>query len=216
MVDTKKFALITLRYDYLSERKEGRDSIDTSIYSLIADIGLIPLLVPNNPDNIEPLFNLVSKSISLVVFTGGNSLSFLDPSDASCHLPREGVDEFLYSKCLESSIPMLGICRGMQYISYKLGFLISPIDNHVNLDHNIYFPQTDTTTSVNSYHSWSVSYPDTLPVFLDEIAIDDSGNLEMIYSKKLQLMCFMWHPERSNGLYTLCVSQLRKLLSNKP
>ena len=213
MADTNKFALITLRYDYLSDRNEGRDSIDTSIYGLIADIGLTPLLVPNNPENLECLFNLVAESIALVVFTGGNTLSFLDPSDTSCHLPREEVDEFLYSKCLELSIPMLGICRGMQYISHKLGFMISRIDGHVNLDHNIYFPKSNSIVSTNSFHSWAVLQPEILPVHLDEIALDISGNLEMIYSKKLSIMCFMWHPERSNGIYSFCVSQLKKLLS---
>ena len=67
-----KIALISLRNDYIDSRSERRDSIDTKIYDLVSDIGLIPLPVPNEPifmDKINTFINY--KNVKCVILSGG-------------------------------------------------------------------------------------------------------------------------------------------------
>ena len=46
----QKFALITLRNDYIDGRQERRDSLDIELYDLVLELGFIPILIPNVPN----------------------------------------------------------------------------------------------------------------------------------------------------------------------
>lgn len=79
----------------------------------------------------------------LVVFTGGPDV---DPQlyGETCHRttrfsnPRDNEDINLYLKCLDLGIPMLGICRGAQFIHVmRGGKLYQDVDNHHG-DHSIW------------------------------------------------------------------------------
>ena len=72
----KKFALISLRNDFLSERDESRDSIDTEIYKLVIEIGFIPILLPNEfiiLNHFDKIFK--EENIGLVLLSGGNDIN---------------------------------------------------------------------------------------------------------------------------------------------
>ena len=94
----------------------------------------------------------------LVVFTGGPDVN---PAlyGETCHNltrysdPRDNEDIALYLKCVEQGIPMLGICRGAQFIHVmRGGKLYQDVDNH-NGDHHIWdTKQNFCITTVSSVH----------------------------------------------------------------
>ncbi len=80
----------------------------------------------------------------LVIFTGGADVSpeiygdkpiketYSDPK-------RDAEDTKLWDLCREHGIPMVGICRGSQFIwAKKGGFLFQDVDHHNDGVHNIY------------------------------------------------------------------------------
>lgn len=72
----------------------------------------------------------------LVVFTGGPDVDPLMYGEVKhpstrCDLIRDKADTELYGLCLEEGIPMLGICRGAQFLHVMNGGkLYQEVDNH--------------------------------------------------------------------------------------
>jgi GMP synthase-like glutamine amidotransferase len=94
----------------------------------------------------------------LVVFSGGPDV---DPSlygdrTLDCtHVDkfRDVEDEQLYDLCKRERIPMLGICRGSQYLWTKLGgSLYQDVDGHNSGEHEILYLPTKTKYLASSVH----------------------------------------------------------------
>lgn len=94
----------------------------------------------------------------LVIFTGGSDVdpslykepvlegTYIDPArDAAC------VE--LYEKCVKSGIPMLGICRGAQFLwVMRGGKLWQDVDKHNSGTHKAMLLATNQTLTVSSVH----------------------------------------------------------------
>jgi putative glutamine amidotransferase len=53
-----------------------------------------------------------------VFFLGGNDLTeFADPEYENTARERDATERSLVSYCIEQSLPLLGVCRGMQAIN---------------------------------------------------------------------------------------------------
>lgn len=97
----------------------------------------------------------------LVVFTGGPDVNpiYYDEnphSTTSWDCKRDEEDVKLYELCYANGIPMLGICRGAQFLHVMQGGkLYQDIDNHTG-DHDMYAygkgGQTGRTLKVSSVH----------------------------------------------------------------
>lgn len=79
----------------------------------------------------------------LVVFVGGEDVNPILYGETTKHdrtrfnIKRDEADMALYTKCLHEGIPMLGICRGAQFLHVMNGGkLYQDIDNHVG-DHSM-------------------------------------------------------------------------------
>lgn len=83
------------------------------------------------------------ESADLVIFTGGPDVNpiYYDEDkhpETSFDSRRDETDLKLYELCLEKGIPMLGVCRGAQFLHVMNGGkLFQHVDNH-NGDHNIW------------------------------------------------------------------------------
>ncbi len=79
-----------------------------------------------------------------VIFTGGADVSprlYDEPAIAETYASpsRDEEDLALYETCLLNGIPMVGICRGAQFLwTRKGGKLYQDVDNHNNGEHEIY------------------------------------------------------------------------------
>lgn len=104
----------------------------------------------------------------LVVFTGGTDVDPVlygaKPHSSTCASPaRDKEDIELYSKCYKEGIPMLGICRGAQFLwVMNGGKLYQDVASHYG-DHPIYdVVAKKALKSVSSVHH-QMCMPETCP-----------------------------------------------------
>ena len=210
-----KIALISMRSDYLANRNERRDSIDENIYKMIHDLGFTPLLIAND---LFAVSNLISKieidNIGLVVFSGGNDISCLDNNQNSWEI-RDQVEEMLLSICIKNNLPILGICRGLQFIASKLGFKLEEVKGHINTIHKNRIFNTDKYLDFNSFHSWGLKYTNNQKLIKPIAICPLDQTIEAFYTNSIfNSICLMWHPERANGQYKFSIKIIKNFLSN--
>jgi gamma-glutamyl-gamma-aminobutyrate hydrolase PuuD len=198
----KKIA-ITQRVEKVESYNEYRDCLDQNWSDLLCKIGLLPFPIPNNLNN--PIDWIKSFEIDGLILSGGNDLTFTG-STKSTSKNRDYTEMELLKFAMIKKIPVLGICRGLQILNIFLGGKVSPIDNHVGVDHLIFINKENNNElskigypyelMVNSFHNWGLKIED-LSKDLKSLATDEYGNIEAVKHKKLSWWGIMWHPERN-------------------
>ncbi len=188
--------------------------------------GGIPLLIPFTED-INTVLDLVKRCDGILI-TGGDDVDptlYGEDVSAKCaHLePRRDVQEALLLKELlnNSSLPILGVCRGCQILNVMSGgTLYQDLPSQKNLFHTILsaahgaFAHKVTikqgsllskiigsdTLLTNSYHHQSVK--DVAPG-LEVVATTADGVVEALEKKGDRfVLAVQWHPEMTQGCAT--------------
>lgn len=198
--------------------------IATDYISAVEKNGGCPLLIPivENMENIEPILT----ALDGIIFSGGNDInpSYYneEPGDnLGVMEPKRDRQELnLFKKMFnETSIPILGICRGMQLINVALG---GSLYQHINeepaeLEHSILHKPKDHMAhktfiekdsiffdifnteilEVNSFHHQSAKrVADDLKIAMTS----EDGIIEALeYKGKRFLIGTQWHPEMMTG-----------------
>lgn len=95
------------------------------------------------------VINTIDETIDLVVFTGGSDVNpkyYGETCHSSTHFndKRDKLEIKAYKQARELSIPMLGICRGAQFLTVMNGGrLIQDVTNHAGMVHEIIFLDKD-------------------------------------------------------------------------
>ncbi len=114
---------LTSQYEHLINRKMIR--VNNTFVNAVVDGGGIPIVIPiiKELKDIDRYLDLVNG----LIFTGGEDVSSLffgeEPIrevDTIC-MARDKMELELFKKAYERSIPILGICRGLQLINIALG-----------------------------------------------------------------------------------------------
>lgn len=143
---------------------------------------------------LRPFSNFQTPDISdaeLLILTGGGSIHKEQPD-------RDKTEKFLFEQAKDKNIPVIGICRGMQYINILLGgnitenaLLKTPRPNRI--DHEIKINRD--IIKVNNYHN-DVIFVSDLSKKLNTFAVDEeNGTAEAFYTKGI--LGIQWHPERN-------------------
>ena len=211
----QKFALITLRNDYIDGRQERRDSLDIELYDLVLELGFIPILIPNVP-NLTIYFDRLFKkeNIGLVLLSGGNDLlKFKKDIGTNTYKKRDELELNIIKYSIENSIPILSICRGFQFIANYFGANIEKIDGHVQAKHIINIENSNDNFLVNSFHSYGLKY-NNLPKQIKPLAINKFDNTVEAFTTKIPFksLNLMWHPERKNGAKIKTLVIIKKFL----
>lgn len=157
-----------------------------------------------------------------VVFTGGEdvdpqSYGHIRSKYSKYRTLRDEVETLVFDFCIKNKIPMVGICRGSQFLWVKMGgTLIQHMPKHKSISHNVlnlaeYYDFGEYT--VNSYHHQSAD-PESTPedVVITSIASPPSGppyvinartkdiklpEVESWYGTRdgIPIMGVQWHPE---------------------
>ena len=180
--------IYTQRVEIVTSYNERRDCADQNISGLLAECGFLPFPVMNMPSAVEAFCDtLIPDGI---LFTGGNDLSRYG-GDAP---ERDETERLLLEYARKKSIPVFGICRGMQVIACYFGGELEKADNHVGREHVV---RGDINRKrVNSFHRMS------LRGVTEEMivkAVSDDGVIEAIQHKSEKIAGIMWHPEREKG-----------------
>ena len=188
---------ITQRLVKEEKYDEIRDALDIRWQKLLLSIDLIPIPMPLNVD----LQLYKDLEINGIILTGGNDLNSLSPNDLS--FLRDKYENQCIEYALSKSIPIYGICRGMQLIAEYFGSTFKKIENHVATRHRIVSPirhkyqkQFEKINDVNSFHNYAINI---LGDKLETIGISPEDNaIEAIQHKSYKVFGQMWHPEREN------------------
>lgn len=187
----------------------------------IMEAGGIPVMLPLSDDR-QILDQLISECDGLLL-TGGHDVSpslYKESPLKECGVcceKRDTMESILFSMALKLDKPVLGICRGIQFINAALGgnlYQDLPTQHPSDLEHHqtppYHIPAHNVTIltesplydllgtkelAVNSYHHQAIK---TLSPQLTAMAYAPDGLVEAIYMKdKKFVWALQWHPEFS-------------------
>ena len=183
--------------------------------------GAVPIVLPFTEDG-EDLDQL-SDICDGFLFTGGHDVSpslyheeKADPLTVSCPM-RDALESAVLGRAIEKDKPVLGICRGIQFINAYLGGTLyqdiptqhpSDTEHHqtapydraahnviIERDSPLYLCLGEDVIPVNSYHHQAVK---ELAPALKAMASSPDGLIEAAYMpEKKFVWAVQWHPEFS-------------------
>jgi gamma-glutamyl-gamma-aminobutyrate hydrolase PuuD len=186
-----KKVLVSQRVDHYPDRNESRDALDQQLIRFLLACGLLPIPVPNVLVTGE-LHKILDRSLFHewvseihphgIVLSGGNDIG-------SC-LNRDMTERALLDYAISQHRPVLGICRGMQFMGHYSGMELKQVENHVRTRHILV---GEFGHEVNSYHNIALM---DCPQDYDVTAMAEDGEIEGIRHKNRNWEGWMWHPER--------------------
>ena len=199
---------ITQRLDSIKEYDEIRCSLDIKWEELLKVVNIVSVTLPINFNS--KLIN--DLEISGIILTGGNDLS--SQSDNKLSNLRDKNEYLCVEYAIKNSLPVFGVCRGMQFLAEYFGSTLNKIENHISSRHNIkvlqetkYSSKLVNIENVNSYHNFSI---DKLGDDLEALAIcTDDNTIEAIEHRKYKIFGHMWHPEREEPFNKFNIELIR-------
>ncbi|MEX1198751.1 MAG: gamma-glutamyl-gamma-aminobutyrate hydrolase family protein [Pseudohongiellaceae bacterium] len=187
---------VTQRVERLPGRGERRDCLDQRWVTLLAGLCIDAVPVPNGLDDVAAWAR--RQQLEGLLLTGGNDLCGL-PEAGNTAPERDATEGRLLEWAADTVLPVLGVCRGLQFINHYLGGRLSRVEGHVAVHHELVpepsGPLAGLYTRVNSFHDWAV-HPGELAEGLTALAHAPDGTVEAFRHERLGWLAIMWHPER--------------------
>ncbi len=191
----------------------NRDALENTYVRYFEKFGVTLLPIPNVSENLDNYFDKIP--IKAIILSSGNDVNpqlynaRLKNEDFS--IERDKTEKRLIELSIKRKLPLLGICRGMQFINvYFGGSLIQNVKDktgisHVAITHSIRITDNRTTefmniksAIVNSYHNQGID-ENSLSPKLKYFTITNDGIIEGLYHPKYPIAGILWHPERANS-----------------
>ena len=201
-----KRVAVSQRVDRIPERQERRDALDQRVVAWLEAGDVLGFPVPNlwsAPINLRAW--LAALEPDGIVLSGGEDLNE-SPK-------RDGTESALLSFAQENSLPVLGLCRGLQMMSVFAGGTLERLPDHAGRRHTLgavdgnVFP-----TEVNSFHVWGLR---ACPPGYKVLAYAPDGSIEAIRHRTLPWEGWMWHSEREPVFRSSDLSRLQSLLRDR-
>lgn len=190
--------LVTMRSIRDPDAGELRDSLsrDWTDYLDRLDVTAVP--VANGLE--EPSARLSEIDPNILLLTNGE--------DLGAHPPRDRTERALVEGAVEAGIPIVGVCRGHQFLNHHYGGNVVELADELSTDHNHGGTPHEVDTldgplaavlpnrfTVNSYHDFGVTADHVAPPLVP-FAMSDDGVVEGLYHPELPIFSIQWHPER--------------------
>jgi len=204
---------ITQRVDIVSAYQERRDCLDQRWTSLALALGFLPTPLPNTPPELASRL-IEELRLDAILLSGGNTVTGLTPNAADAAPERDRFEHALIDAAISQSVPVLGVCRGMQLINLHFGGHLSPINGHVACRHTLCAkPEFAGMIALdgNSYHRWAI-VGGQLGAALQPMAHDGEGHIEAFRHLHQRIAGIMWHPEREQPLRAIDIDLMKRLL----
>ena len=190
-------------------------------FDLVKQAGGLPVMLPLTED--DGTIRQIVSTFDGFLFTGGQDVSpelyHEKPLRATLEVcpKRDRMELKLLKLAMEADKPILGICRGIQFINVALGGTLYqdlPLQHKSIINHHqsppydkpahkvTLLPSTplidllkEKTIAVNSYHHQAIK---DLAKSLSVMAISEDGLIEAVYNTECNyLWAVQWHPEYS-------------------
>jgi N5-(cytidine 5'-diphosphoramidyl)-L-glutamine hydrolase len=183
---------ITQRREAVPGRNEIRDELDVEWGMILWKLGIIA--IPLHSGIVELASYLDQLALDGFILSGGNDLGESPERDQL----EAGVLDYAKIK----NLPVLGVCRGMQFINYYLGGSLVSVKNHVATRHTLYgdLAQDYKGKMVNSYHNQAIR-SENLSSELIAIAYSEDQVIEAVKHQSYPWLGIMWHPEREKPTF---------------
>ncbi len=196
---------------------------------VIEKCGGLPIMLPLTDDasELEDAYSICDG----ILFTGGHDVSpevYGQEATDKCGKPcplRDSMEGFILDLCIRDDKPLLGICRGIQFINAYLGGTLyqdlpteynSDVEHHMAPPYNRTAHRVDVTDGtrlagiigagrhdVNSYHHQAVK---ELSTKLTAMALSEDGLVEAVEVKNMRFaIAVQWHPEFSYDVSEDCL-----------
>lgn len=180
---------LTMRTVKANGYDETRDALahDWYRYIKIALPGVAWVLIPNLQTDVIDFLD--QHGVNALILTGGET-----PGTSS---KRDKTENILIEQAIDRSIPVLGVCRGMQLLIKNYGGKIVSCQKEIHVDgkHKIIWRGKDIR-EVNSFHEFAVS-SNNFPECFEALAkTEDHKFVEAIKHRTFPIWGVMWHPER--------------------
>ena len=194
------------RVDRVPSYDEDRDGLDQRMSAWLLDAGFLPMPVPNAlglsardaPQRVRNWMD--TTGATAILLSGGNDLG-------TC-AERDRVETALIDHAHEHSLPLLGICRGMQMLGCWAGGELMRVEQHAGIRHAV--TGELGAEEVNSFHDLALV---GCPAGFATTAASPDGVLEAIRHEQLPWEGWMWHPEREASASPVDVERVRALFS---
>jgi N5-(cytidine 5'-diphosphoramidyl)-L-glutamine hydrolase len=187
---------VTMRVDKAPGYEEWRDGLSEEwmpfLNAAIPEAAWLP--IPNFGSSV--LAYVKQWNLKGFLLTGGNDLH----SSAR----RDQTETVLLEHALSESLPLFGVCRGMQVVGHYFGSALAscPERTHIATRHPVLlsnpFPLSRFAGSrieVNSFHGFGIR-KESLSPDVKAIAVTEDDWVEGLRHKNGRILAVMWHPER--------------------
>jgi len=201
-----KLIAISMRVIENSTYIEKRDCISFEMISFLEKIDINTILIPNSIKNIKKY--LKNFDIDGLILNTGNNVcpSRYENSEIlnDSYSERDITEEALLDYSIKRKIPILGLCRGFQFINVYFGGSIKhAIVNHVNVDHQLISNQYNLNNkTIKCYHNQGIK-KENLGKSLEIVAMSRDGYVEAFENKNLKVLGLQWHPEREHHQFNV-------------
>ena len=183
---------ITQRRDGVPNRAEVRDALDVNWAALLWDLGILPIPLCSDIENAQAY--LQALDLDGFILSGGNDIGEMPKRDA--------LESTILEYAKTHKRPVLGVCRGMQFINHIQGGSLIKVQGHVATMHERLMGEWAGELGVgqvNSFHNYAIT-AETLGEDLIPLANTEDGVIEAIKHTDHPWLVIMWHPEREKKL----------------
>ena len=201
----KKIIAISQRQDSIAGRDEVRDALDVRWASLLWDLGYFPVALNSGIEAVEEY--VAALQPDGFILSGGNDIGNAPE--------RDRLEAAVLDYSIHQRLPVLGVCRGMQFINHYQGGSQKKMAGHVATRHSLLgdWSNEQAIDSVNSYHNWAI-VAETLARDLESLACTEDGSIEVLRHKQHRWLGIMWHPEREQPFSTQDTHLIREFFGD--
>lgn len=201
-----KLIALTQRTSFFNFGLNKFDIVDHNWVNFLKYCGYNVLLIPNSISDVVEYINLFN--IEGVILTGGGAISngwrrhdgkiikYQEFDNQEIQIERDKIELEILNYSVDCKLPVLGVCRGMQFINLYYGGVISKIEGHVGITHDLisHMPNYKFDDKVSSYHDFGI-FEEGLGSNL--LCLATSGESIEAFKHNTYPHCgIMWHPER--------------------
>lgn len=176
--------VVTQRVEVVAGYGERRDCLDQQWTVLLEQLSMQCIPIPN-----RGRAGVFADLADGIILSGGNDLADL-PGGTNTAPERDALERELVQTCLERGLPVLGVCRGLQFLNGFFGGNLTRIADHAATRHPL---QGAFLGPVNSFHNFAI---ERLGEGLQPLATAPDGSIEAVRHHHHRLQAVMWHPER--------------------